>query len=62
MHSGWHSYATERDDFLAWLKANPVKGLVLLSGDRHNTQVFREGDLYEFTCSPLTSSRPPLIA
>lgn len=60
VHSGWHSYAAERDDFLAWLKANPVKGLVLLSGDRHNTQVFREGDVYEFSCSPLTSRLSPL--
>ncbi|HEX5129654.1 MAG TPA: alkaline phosphatase D family protein, partial [Usitatibacter sp.] len=55
VHSGWHSYAAEREDFLASLKANPVKGLVLLSGDRHNTQLFREGDVYEFSCSPLTS-------
>lgn len=60
VHSGWHSYAAERDDFLAWLKANPVKGLVLLSGDRHNTQVFREGGVYEFSCSPLTSRLSPL--
>ena len=60
VHSGWHSYAAERDDFLAWLRANPVKGLVLLSGDRHNTQVFREGAVYEFSCSPLTSKISPV--
>lgn len=60
VHSGWHSYAAERGDFLAWLKANPVKGLVLLSGDRHNTQVFREGDVHEFSCSPLTSKLSPV--
>jgi alkaline phosphatase D len=60
VHSGWHSYAAERDDFLAWLKANPVKGLVLLSGDRHNTQVFREGEVHEFSCSPLTSKVSPV--
>lgn len=60
VHSGWHSYAAERDDFLAWLKANPVKGLVLLSGDRHNTQLFREGEVHEFSCSPLTSRLSPL--
>ena len=53
--SGWHAYPGEREPFLAWLKANPVKGLVLLSGDRHNTQVFREGAVQEFSCSPLTS-------
>ena len=60
VHSGWHSYAAERGDFLAWLKANPVKGLVLLSGDRHNTQVFGEGDVHEFSCSPLTSKLSPV--
>ena len=58
--SGWHSYAGERDAFLGWLKANPVEGLVLLSGDRHNTQLFREGAVSEFSCSPLTSKVIPL--
>jgi alkaline phosphatase D len=60
VHSGWHSFAGERDAFLAWLKANPVSGLVLLSGDRHNTQVFREGGVYEYSSSPLTSRLSPL--
>jgi alkaline phosphatase D len=55
VESGWHNYAAERDDFLAWLAAHPVKGLVLLSGDSHNTQLFREGAVHEFSCSPLTS-------
>jgi hypothetical protein len=32
-----------------------VKGWCCLSGDRHNTQVFREGTVQEFSCSPLTS-------
>ena len=59
-HSGWHNYQTERDTFLAWLAIEKVAGLVFLSGDRHNTQVFRlkqEGApaVYEFSCSPFTS-------
>ena len=59
-HSGWHSYQTERDSFFVWLQREKVSGLVFLSGDRHNTQVFRlaqEGGptIYEFSCSPLTS-------
>ena len=59
-HSGWHSYQTERDNFLAWLQSEKISGLIFLSGDRHNTQVFRlarEGApaIYEFSCSPLTS-------
>ena len=60
--SGWHSYPGERDDFLGWLEANPVPGLVLLSGDRHNTQLFRQGAVCEFSCSPLTSKVIPLSA
>jgi alkaline phosphatase D len=59
-HSGWHSYPAERDAFLLWLAKEKIPGLLLLSGDRHNTQVFRfkhDGSpaVYEFSCSPLTS-------
>lgn len=59
-HSGWHNYQTERDTFLAWLAKEKITGLVFLSGDRHNTQVFRlrQGGapvVYEFSCSPFTS-------
>ena len=58
--SGWHSYKTERDSFLAWLAREKIPGLFFLSGDRHNTQVFRlkqDGApvVYEFSCSPFTS-------
>ena len=59
-HSGWHSYQAERDEFLVWLAREKIAGLVFLSGDRHNTQVFRLAlvgapVIYEFSCSPLTS-------
>ena len=59
-HSGWHSYQAERDGFFAWLQREKISGLVFLSGDRHNTQVFRltqkdAPTIYEFSCSPLTS-------
>lgn len=57
---GWQAFPGERDEFFAWLARNPVSGLVLLSGDRHNTQVLREGAIREFTCSPLTSKIIPL--
>jgi alkaline phosphatase D len=50
----------ERDDFLHGLATEKITGLLFLSGDRHNTQVFRikPGDgpgAYEFSCSPFTS-------
>ena len=59
-HSGWHNYQSERAAFLAWLAKEKINGLVFLSGDRHNTQVFRlkqDGapTVYEFSCSPFTS-------
>jgi alkaline phosphatase D len=59
-HSGWHNYATERSAFLAWLSSAQIAGLLFLSGDRHNTQVFRlkQGGaptVYEYSCSPFTS-------
>ena len=59
-HSGWHSYRSEREAFLAWLAEAKIPGLLFISGDRHNTQVFRlkqEGApvVYEFSCSPFTS-------
>jgi alkaline phosphatase D len=59
-HSGWHSYPNERADFLAWLANEKIPGMLFLSGDRHNTQVFRlkhQGApvVYEFSCSPFTS-------
>lgn len=58
-HSGWHSYAGERDDFLAFVERERIPGLALLSGDRHNTQFFTHQaagvTLNELSCSPLTS-------
>ena len=65
--SGWHSYPGERDPFLAWLARERIPGVILLSGDRHNTQVFRfdrEGapPVHEFSCSPLTSKLIALSA
>jgi alkaline phosphatase D len=59
-HSGWHSYPGERAPFLAWQAKEKLPGLLFLSGDRHNTQVFKlEQDgapaVYEFSCSPFTA-------
>jgi alkaline phosphatase D len=60
VYSGWHSYQTERDDFLDWLRREKIPGIIFLSGDRHNTQVFKldidgGAPIYEFCSSPLTS-------
>jgi alkaline phosphatase D len=59
-HSGWHNYPAEREAFLAWIGKEKLRGLLFLSGDRHNTQVFRlkredAPVVYEFSCSPFTS-------
>lgn len=65
--SGWHSYESERAPFLEWLVRSRIPGVILLSGDRHNTQVFRldrEGaaPVFEYSCSPLTSRLLALTA
>ncbi len=50
----------DTDALLAWLASARIEGVVLLSGDRHHTELLRaprEGlyPLYELTSSPLTS-------
>ena len=56
----WVNFPAERSGFLAWLEQSKVKGVILLSGDRHLTRLVRLDrgglyPLYELTCSPLTS-------
>ena len=57
---GWHQFRTERDGFLKWLQEHGVRGVLIVSGDRHHTELLRlprEGTypLHELTCSPLTA-------
>lgn len=57
---GWNQFRTERDGFLQWLKDHQLRGVLLVSGDRHHTEMLRiprEGTypLHELTCSPLTA-------
>ncbi len=59
-YEGWNHFPRERQDFLDWLQASRVQGVLFLSGDRHHTELLRmerKGayPLYELTCSPLTS-------
>lgn len=58
---GWHQFATEQREFLAFLIDRRIEGVVFLSGDRHFGELLRierpgAYPLYEFTSSPLTSS------
>ena len=57
---GWNHFPEEQGDFLTWLETNKLSGVIFLSGDRHFTKLSklsrpRTYDLYELTCSPLTS-------
>ncbi|MFZ9430039.1 MAG: alkaline phosphatase D family protein [Burkholderiaceae bacterium] len=57
---GWHNFRSERDGFLKWLQDHQVRGVLLLSGDRHHTELLRlpragTYPLHELTCSPTTS-------
>jgi len=57
---GWSNFREERAEFLDWLSAHRVNGVLFLSGDRHHTvltRLERQGayPLLDLTCSPLTS-------
>lgn len=59
-----YSYAGEYQGFLDWLAAAKIPGVVLLTGDRHHSELLkleRPGTypLYELTASPLTSKAYP---
>lgn len=60
---GWDKFPTERADILKFLLEQKLDGVLLLTGDRHFTELLkteRPGSypLYELTCSPLTSGVP----
>lgn len=59
-HEGWQNFPNERQEFIDWLTANKVDGVMFLSGDRHSTELLqwpRNGTypLFELICSPLTA-------
>ncbi|MBX2842864.1 MAG: alkaline phosphatase D family protein [Flammeovirgaceae bacterium] len=56
----WDGYATEREDIFNYLTSKKIKGVIILSADRHRSDAYkinREGDysLYEFSSSRLTN-------
>ncbi len=56
----WEGYQQEREQILSFLEANKIEGVVLLSADRHRSDVWTierpSGyDLYEFESSRLTN-------
>jgi alkaline phosphatase D len=60
---GWDKFPGERADILKFLVDQKIDGVVILSGDRHFTEMLkteRPGSypLYELTCSSLTSGGP----
>jgi alkaline phosphatase D len=60
----WGKYTDENAEFMDFIEKEKISGIVLVSGDRHYSELNkkeREGTypLYEFTCSPLTSFMDP---
>jgi alkaline phosphatase D len=60
----WGKYFAENGEFMKFIEENKIPGIVLMSGDRHYSELNkkeRQGTypLYEFTCSPLTSFMDP---
>ncbi|WP_243436067.1 alkaline phosphatase D family protein [Acanthopleuribacter pedis] len=59
-HEAYAGFSSEYHDFINWLDGSEIPGVVILSGDRHYTELLRRQraknyPLYEFTSSPLTS-------
>lgn len=56
----WALYKNEYKEFMNFLKEHQVEGVVIISGDRHFTELLKNKrknayPIYEFTSSPLTS-------
>ncbi len=56
----WERFPKERADILKFLVDHKIDGVILLTGDRHFTELLKTDrpgtyPLYELTCSPLTS-------
>jgi alkaline phosphatase D len=59
-YEGWHHFEKESNDFLQWLEIQKIPGIMMLSGDRHFSVLFKKErvntyPLYELTCSPSTA-------
>jgi len=60
----WGKYRDENADFMEFLEKEKISGVVLVSGDRHYSELNKKEragtyPLYEFTCSPMTSFMDP---
>ena len=56
----WEGYKKEREDIFSFLEENRIEGVILLSADRHRSDIWKikrpKGyDLYEFESSKLTN-------
>ncbi len=59
-HEAYVNYPVEYNNLMTWLDGADVNGVVILSGDRHFTELLKQDrrdnyPIYEFTSSPLTS-------
>lgn len=60
----WGKFPDEHAEFMKFLTDNKITGVILVSGDRHYSELNKQEragtyPLYEFTCSPLTSFMDP---
>ena len=61
----YRKFPKEYAEFLSFLEKERIEGVIILSGDRHESELskFPRPDaypLYDFTCSPLTSFVIPI--
>lgn len=60
----YYSHSAEYQSFLTWLAESKIPGIVIMSGDRHHSELLKKNrpgtyPLYELSASPLTSSAYP---
>ena len=60
LYEGWDKFPKERADILKFLVEQKIDGVMILSGDRHFTELLKNErpgayPLYELTCSSLTA-------
>ncbi|MDG2343207.1 MAG: alkaline phosphatase D family protein [Flavobacteriales bacterium] len=62
-HDSYREFPEEREDLLNFIQKEKINGVLFFSGDRHHSEIYvgkRENyryDLYDLTCSPLSSPK-----
>ena len=62
-HESYLDFPKERADLISFIQKENINGILFFSGDRHHSEIYLEKeenynyDLYDLTCSPLSSPK-----